>query len=792
MGDFDGMLKECALKMNQQARRFAVVHIGLHVLRTLLWTLLTLVLWSLVAPESRNANFVLIAAIFGTLLGLDFPKMARIIREPDLRLFLMIHHGPTSLETNRFPDLAKTHRKDHLRIEFRRVLGALSHFLYPVVGIFLLAMISLEPLNSAIANAAALMRAIDGHPSLIVLKGEAGKNKPNEPIVLSADHPTQVLLNFPNLVRISWSTTRSEIPLIVLREPTSTGNETVFQSFQMQDDGGASHSEFQASFAITKDVALFIPQISDRRPLAVIRVKKRPVPEVALTLNVKFDGDVWPDDQVLPLTIQARAKSPLQAINLLIRIEDKVHRELVNTITSDRLTKYSSNYSLNLEPYIDRDEAEVEITAEAIDQSVPSPLVGFSNILRIHTASSYGRYQKTLQTLFSLKTMIDHNIETKDGNLPSEAQATMDLAVKQSHHSPFFDAIDRIELTMHKMAIDKLRAQPSLDELYRLSADLDAFLMEHEILDDRERDRDFFVSARGLSRIIEQARKDRKVSVHSLIERINLFLKDRMGRWEIRVTRLQDHGVPPIWNDIKAQNVFARAMVGIEESDRKHDTSAAMNALSSTVAQYRSWIEQLEAAEDKRKKQLEQERQEGLVSAREMLQKIQKLQGQIAEQLDNAKEQTASTLEDTWPVTRMNQNTNQRDTGKLVAKVQTLAPPAAARLQAATSAMEQTVTDGDKKDFVAAESNADLAGRLLRKAEKDAQKSSRSGRSRSRKHVTGDDYYGQAIQGGDIEINHDYRVNARYREEILDEVLAPASDNNNKILLDSYLRRVVR
>ena len=58
--------------------------------------------------------------------------------------------------------------------------------------------------------------------------------------------------------------------------------------------------------------------------------------------------------------------------------------------------------------------------------------------------------------------------------------------------------------------------------------------------------------------------------------------------------------------------------------------------------------------------------------------------------------------------------------------------------------------------------------------------------------MTGDSYYGQSVVGGDIEIRREYQVDRRYREDILDEVQNAEYDEDNRTLLESYLRHVVR
>jgi len=112
--------------------------------------------------------------------------------------------------------------------------------------------------------------------------------------------------------------------------------------------------------------------------------------------------------------------------------------------------------------------------------------------------------------------------------------------------------------------------------------------------------------------------------------------------------------------------------------------------------------------------------------------------------------------------------------------------------------MELAVKEGSKGNFSNAESGSDLAARLLHEADSAAKKSQKRGSERRRRRVTGDGYYGQSIVGGDVEIRTEYKVDKRYRENILKEVRGVLGrqggelDPEDRRLLDSYLREVVR
>ena len=76
----------------------------------------------------------------------------------------------------------------------------------------------------------------------------------------------------------------------------------------------------------------------------------------------------------------------------------------------------------------------------------------------------------------------------------------MEESIKMSYRSPFFDGLDRHDLSAIDSSLKDLKTGVTTDKLLAASEGLNSFLFEHETIDDRERDRDFFVAARSLSR----------------------------------------------------------------------------------------------------------------------------------------------------------------------------------------------------------------------------------------------------------------------------------------------------
>lgn len=618
----------------------------------------------------------------------------------------------------------------------------------------------------------------------------AGQENPQTKDLTSTDQPDNSLNLSPDNKTVD-SANQTQVESLLQR----------FQLMPLRDSQNtAADNEkyrYQISFAVSESVDLYIPSIDSDRPLAHLIVKQLPIPKVSM-VPIDSIQDPWPDDQPLNLRIQVSAENPLQLVRLIIKSGTRVAKELVaNVMTEDR-TSLTSEYRILLEPYVESDLAQVEIIAEAIDRALPTPLVGQSQPLRINTASAYGRYRAALETLRTLKNHIDDAVSKKLAKLSEESLVTAQKAVDQSENSPFFDGLDRVQIHRFSQSVASLVHQSDFENMFDLSQAINDFLFEHEILDDRERDRDFFVATRSLSRVIEEDSKKRPASLKTITDRLQHFLDDRQKRWEKRLERLKPEDKPSQWSKIIQEKPFHKAIEqvhALNEQGRQDPKvrSTQMTILSTTVSDYRAWIEELETKEDKSREQQERQRQEGLASARNALRELQQRQGEISAELDRADVKDPKQIAEQWVSTRMKQSTNARDTKQLEGQIRALAPSAGARIQAAVTAMESTIESGNAGDFSQSESSSDLAGRLLRQAERAASQSQQKRQNRGRRRrVTGDNYYGQSIVGDDIEIKRNYEVDRRYREDILEQIRDTNMDDEQRTLLENYLREIVR
>jgi hypothetical protein len=656
----------------------------------------------------------------------------------------------------------------------------------------------------ALLNRGATLKVVQG------ISREDGKNSWQ----LQTGNPAKIELLAQNLIEVTVTGGGFEnaSPVVILKhfEPQPAAGtdappakaDDVFQTFQMSPvrDPAAPAAEtakYSISFAVSQNVRLIIPAIDKDSHLAEITVKQLPIPKVTLTAASQLE-DPWPDDQPLSLMIDVKAENPLQVVRLLIKSGSRVSRELVANVLNEDMKELTTEYRLTLEPYVESDLAQVEIVAEATDKAVPNPLTGQSQPLRLNTASAYGRYQQTLQTLRQVKELLDKAQSTQDAKLPPEAKQLAEKANQQSEKSPFFDGLDRVQIQKFQTAVEDMERAPGMEKVLEASQDINEFLFEHEILDDRERDRDFFVAARSLSRLIETDPDKRPVPLAAVTERMNGFLNDRYERWKLRAERINPQLMPDQWPKVRDERPFNKAVNNIQQQegvkpDKNQVKADQLEVLSKSVVEYRAWIEALEAAEDKSRESEERQRQEGLASARNVLKELQKRQGEISGDLDKANERPKEKLDEQWPATRMKQNTNVKETKRLESQMRSLSPTASQRIQAAVEAMEMTNNNGSEGKYQIAESASDMAGRMLRQADSAAQQSQQKPRNRGRRRrVTGDNYYGQSVVGGDIEMKREYQVDRRYREDILEEIQTSSFDEDNRTLLENYLRHVVR
>lgn len=597
-----------------------------------------------------------------------------------------------------------------------------------------------------------------------------------------------------NLVEVLMAGSVQDAPVLQLRE---AGQDFLMATSSSPESLG----RFAITVTVSRSTDMHVVTGGTSVKLASIEVMSLPLPRVSLAApslaatrndGIKAGpfGEAWQDDKPLPLQIGVSAENPVASVKLIIKSGRQESVENVLNVLSEDKRRIDTSYNLVLEPYIESDEAEVILVAIATDRAVPKPLTGASEPLKLQVLSSYGRYRRTLQTLKEVKSLLDdatQNGGTAMKEFKEKAPALAATAMEQSAESPYFDALDRNDLQSIVNEVQSASGAGLVD----LSAQLNDFLFSHESIDQRERDRDFFVAMRTLSRILQQSQA--ATQVPRIVDRVQSFLDERHKFWAARVQRLDQGLAPRQWPEIRDQKPFHRGLREVGDMTERNASQQALTKVTQIVSRYRSWIDELEAKEDETRKRRESERQRGLASAENELRELQRRQGEISSGLDRAQSRDASEIAKNWPGLRGSQNGNIKGTRSLEGKLRAFSPGAEARIKAAIEQMESTVQRGNSNDFTAAESSSDMAGRLLRQAEQAAQQSRDSSGDRGRRRrVSGDNYYGQSIVGGDIEIKREYQVDRKYREDILDEVSRARSVEDDKMLLDRYTREVVR
>lgn len=813
------LINSVVSKLNHIKKKSWIIQITVMLLTAIAVGSSLLFIWAFIRPSSFTEQLIAFTLGFGVSLYQLLPLRKEVIKKNDLLtslemrsesnkispLFLKESSKKRVLAENEWKSFLDKEVENQTQFEKKRITERLPYLALPLL-IAVSLFFTIKPQIFSVSKLFITRLLLPNETiNLIVIEGHDAAQSPKKNYALDTKNIAQVKLLEKNLIRLNITTNQFQnTPVIFIKEPENDGayskNANNLQSFQMtevklyDENLDSQTKKFTIEFSIAESSYLLIPIISNS-PLAYINVKRLPIPKVTLNVNTLLK-ELWSDDKPLPLQITVKAQNPLQKVSLIIRSGKRESKEITHNILNNKTKMIDSSYDILLEPYMEQDIQELEIIAEAIDRSTPTPLIGYSHPINVKVASAYGRYQLALDHLRSLKQDVDSAISENKKNIDPKSNEHIKNAIAQASDSPYFDAIDRIDINKIKTALDNNIGSPSINRVYAIQKDLNDFLFEHETLDDRERDRDFFIAARGLSRVLEEQKSKRYIQPKDLTDRIKSFLTEREIRWNLRTKRLPKKFKPKSWPKILKQKPFHKAMDYIKiknVEDKPKADSLSLEKLSLTVADYRSWIEELELAEDQYREAMEKKRQKTLSSARNEIKELQKRQGKISKSLDQAQTKSQEKMSDSWPSSRMKQQTNLNGTKNLEAKMRAMAPEAAERLKAANDSMKQTLEMGNKGKFVNAESHSDLAGRLLHQANKAVQRKQKSkgkGR-RQRRRRAGDQQYGRDIMGT-LEIKREYEVDKRYREDILNEVRKADVTEEEKVILDSYLRKVIR
>ena len=728
-----------------------------HVIASVVGAIFFCLLVELVHQPSPIYLIVLTTAIFLLLLGCFTPTYRKTTGK-DVSLLLdqenpQINPSPYRLmdDDRGYPDWQKVLQGWPARLWRQQVKSLTTQWLRTVVLAIVCGMLfwHMDFSTTTVGNIGSYFT-----PQItLTVMGDSEKS-----YQLSANKPPTIDLANDNLVRLEVvaPSLSGKLPTLQL-----TGDGGFSQAIQLQQLADGSYT---SSLRIANSSTIHIPELHQQEVLAKVIVASSGEPQVSLALGKQI-ADPHPDEQELLLRINARAQAPLTEIKIQITTSHGVSEELVHNIIADDRLQFTGTHRLLLEPYLQGDVVEVELVAVAGDRL---QRVGLSEPLQITTISAYGRYRQVLTKLRAVKERLDQQLTNKKSD-DNDLQKMLGEAVALADDSPFFDVLDR--LTMSEMLADVNR---TTRDLPALSDKLNAFLLEHEAIDDRQRDRDFFVAARRLAQMFSEGQHD----IDNFKQAIADFLDERRQRWRRRVGILPPTDQPTTWSEIDDQQLFKRQ---IEQTDTHEE-------LAQVVENYKRWLTELEEQEDNFRQQLQEKTQQLVAEAQNTLQELQKRQGQISRYLDKA-QQRDDELALGWGMTRLQQNSNIKQGWQLADQLRQISAVAAARLQGAVTAMRETLTHGDNQQFVDAESSSDLASRLLRDS-RNATRQQLNNRGR-RRRLSGDRYYGQALSGT-VQLPRGYRVNDKYRQEVLEDINNSNLRQHHRQLLDNYLRRIIR
>jgi hypothetical protein len=790
-------------RLNDFRRNINYALSALRVLRGGVLALCTFLLWAWVSPEAWGQQLAIFCVSLFVFLVIGWQKGLRPSSMSEWLLSLEMANPQSNKSAFQLPKdanldptwsrLVDSELERHKKEGWQLLISKGASLLLPLLALIVLSQTAGQAWESALQSLERAALSLTYGARLRVVEGMPESD--SQLIKLSSKTLELTVLE-QNLVEVLVTAQPESAPSLQLKDSQGKSLQTFRLVKAPSPEGNETTGRFSVTFAITEDAQLFLSTISTSTPTAVIKVKRLPVPQVTLS-SLADPEESWPDDKPLPLDIFVKAEHPLQSVQLVIKAGERTHKELVSEVLAQDKMELETSYNLPLETYMDKDEMELEIVAEAMDRAITGPLVGRSKPLIIKVVSAYGRYQLTLRTLAEAKKELDLAVQGKSEYNPKHLAELGNKAAKQAEDSPYFDGLDRHQIRLFQQTFESIARKPDQELTVQASEDLNRFLFEHESLDDRERDRDFFVAARTLSRLLEQKAEERKVSVDKVVNRMKNFLDERHRRWELRMQNMNAETRPQEWEQVQ-KKPFSQALSQIEKMDtsKPPQTEDALQKLSQTVESYRQWIEALESKEDQARAEQEKQRQQGLANAQNQLRELQKRQSSVSTKLDKAAQREEKDLQESWASVRMDQNSNVKGTRELEAQLRSMSPTAGERMKAAVQAMEATIDSGNESKFADAESASDMAGRLLQQAESAARQSQRdNGKRGRRRRVTSDQYYGNQVAGGDVDLRRDYQVNRRYREDVLEDVRElkkRESSEETDGLLEDYLRKVIR
>ena len=743
----------------------------------IVWSVLVFAFWNYLRPFEIWEPLI-VANVFFIAVLIQMPKR---------------HHHALSLDKLTFfsqsaEDL--THEVEQLQHFWRGVFMARASSLF-IPAVLASSFFYLEPIHKEnfLARIKSIFQQFSGTAELFVISTDHQEIK----YELNRKKTIPIHVVGQNLVRINVSTfTQIAAPAIVLKPLDGHKTSTSFIMSSVQKEGVSEQdTRYEAIFSVSEASELWIPSISQKIPLANLVVDG--AAEIQVNLSTEIDSQIAQlDTTLIPLQVIVKSDFPLDLIELKIQVGEQIFKQKIMDILDPSKRDVTTRYMFLPEPYMTEDQGEIIIRAQAWDKTQPVPRSGISTPMTFKIQSAYGRYLAVLSALSDVSRQMSEAIEDsrKVSELSGKIEEKLSEAIMLAGDSVFFDALDRLELERMLQRWTEQKV-PTAQTIYEVKDDLSRFLAEHEALNDQERDLDFFVAAKQISRTLVDAKWK---STRKNLTRLKNFVEERGKRWLLRVERLPRNdllkpGIVPgkIQEVIKNLNSTGE----LADADQFEQAKEKLNA---AVDSYRTWIDQLVKAEEEFKKKTEKEKNQALAQGRDEIRVLRKNQAEISTRLDHKDPSEKKLTAQAWPQIKFLENKNKDRSQALAKKMESFSSLASRRLIGASEQMTATIQAGDEKKELAAESASDAAARLLIIADQAAaEEQGRAKRDRGRrKRLTGNNYFGQAVSGGDVDFTRNYQVDRKYREDIIERIDPSTLDENDKKILDDYVRDVVR
>ena len=590
-----------------------------------------------------------------------------------------------------------------------------------------------------------------------------------------------------------------------------------YQSFSMVK---SSHSidkvskfNFQLSFNIDQSVAVFIPQISNAKPVAYIDIHQIKLPQVGLVANNIIDDKVfWKDSDPLSLKISSVSHFPLIKLEIKLQSPNDTYFQLVTNIIAKDIHSVLKTHVLEFREYIHSDITHFHLSALATSQgSGGKKYVGESEKIEITVSSSFGRYQVFIEDLKKLRNHLNQyhpQLETTNNqNTNFKLIDKLNQMIEQSYSIEFFDQYDR--RFFQKLQSDIVHQDSILDanKKDQLVSDIDDFLSSHEFLSERERDQDFFPAMQQFSSLLRSVEPNTKQLADSG-DKIGKYLQDRHQSWQQTLNNLDKKYHPKITDKVINQHYFFRkwqhslddlSQSFAEDQTNKiseYDRNKALIDIDQIVDDYRQWIDQLysnqlQYFQDEIKEIAKDYRQN-----QQKLSALQKNQDLIAKRLDDP-----NNIQDNWSDIDANQDHNISMTEQLLEDLSQQASSSKLTgqlLNEAKQAMNSVVMSGANNNFSEAESFADLASRKLRKGAQNNAQAAHSHRQKQslfspdrRLNAQDSGYFGNSLVN--ISLDNEHIIPKKYRQHLIDDLSSAQAKNiDQSQLINRYFRQALR